>query len=91
MYNKCVLKFAYVLDMLIIYRHYRRGVVVADFFDGWYDETPIENQNWQCKYNLRKEFIDLLFTKELSPEQRRRLDILHHGTEEEIKKLAETI
>ena len=55
-----------------------------------YDETPIENQKWQFKYGLKKEFIDLLFAKELSPEQRRRLDILHHGTEEQIKQLAES-
>ncbi len=58
--------------------------------DCWYDETPIENQKWQFKYGLKKEFIDLLFAKELTPEQRRRLDILHHGTEEQIKQLAES-
>lgn len=54
-----------------------------------YDETPLKNQELQVKYGLHGEFIDLLFTKNLSPEQRRRLDILHHGTEEQIKQLAE--
>ena len=55
-----------------------------------YDETSIENQELQVKYGLNREFIDLLFTKELTPEQRRRLDILHHGTEDQIKQLAES-
>ena len=55
-----------------------------------YDETPIENQEWQVKYGLNREFITLLFTENLTPEQRHRLDILHHGTEEQIKQLAET-
>ena len=63
---------------------------MAHFFDGWYDETPLQNQEWQVKYGLRKEFIDLLFTENLTPEQRHRLDILHHGTEEQIKQLAES-
>ena len=55
-----------------------------------YDENPQENIRWQFKYGLHEEFIDLLFTKELTPEQRSRLDILHHGTEEQIKQLAES-
>lgn len=59
------------------------------FFPGWYDETSLENQEWQIKYGLRAEFIDLLITENLTPEQRYRLDILHHGTEEQIKQLAE--
>lgn len=63
---------------------------MAHFFPGWYDETPLENQEWQGKYNLHKEYIQLLITENLTPEQRRRLDILHHGTEEEIKQLAES-
>lgn len=62
---------------------------MAHFFEGWYDETPIENQKWQFKYGLKKEFITLLFTEKPTPRQRRRLDILHHGTEEQIKQLAE--
>lgn len=56
------------------------NVVLSDFFDGWYDETALENQKWQIKYGLRAEFINLLITKSLTPEQRKRLDILHHGT-----------
>lgn len=62
---------------------------MSDFFEGHYDETPIENQKWQFKYGLKKEFITLLFTEKLTTEQRYRLDILHHGTEEQIKKLTE--
>lgn len=62
---------------------------MAHFFEGWYDETPIENQKWQFKYGLKKKFITLLFTEKPTPRQRRRLDILHHGTEEQIKQLAE--
>lgn len=58
--------------------------------DCWYDETPLENQELQLKYSLRKEYIELNDTERLTPEQRRRLDILHHGTEEQIKQLAET-
>ncbi|MBR1403471.1 MAG: hypothetical protein IJ558_04785 [Treponema sp.] len=59
--------------------------------DGWYDETPLENQKWQLKYGLRKEYIELNdSSKDLTPEQRQRLDILHHGTEEQIKQLAES-
>jgi len=50
-----------------------------------YDETPIENQKWQFKYGLKKEFIDLLFTEKLTLEQCRRLDVLHHGTEGQIR------
>ena len=61
---------------------------MSDFFEGHYDETPVENQKFQLKYGLREEFIDLLITENLTPEQRRRLDILHHGTEEQIKQLA---
>lgn len=61
---------------------------MSEFFDGWYDETPVKNQELQGKYNLRQEYIELLFTKDITPEQRQYLDILHHGTEEEIKKLA---
>lgn len=62
---------------------------MSDFFEGHYDETPVENQKLQLKYGLRKEFINLLITEQLTPEQRHRLDILHHGTEEQIKQLAE--
>lgn len=62
---------------------------MSDFFEGWYDETPIENQKWQFKYGLHKEFIKLLITENLTTEQHRRLYILHHGTEEQIKQLAE--
>lgn len=61
---------------------------MSDFFEGHYDETSVENQKFQLKYGLREEFIDLLITENLTPEQRRRLDILHHGTEEQIKQLA---
>ncbi len=57
--------------------------------DAWYDETPIQNQNWQLKYGLRKEFCILNLSEELTPEQHKRLDILHHGTEEQIRELAE--
>ena len=64
---------------------------MAHFFEGWYDETPLQNQEWQFKYGLKKEFITLLFSEKLTPEQRRRLDILHHGTEEQIKQLAESV
>ena len=56
--------------------------------DVYYDETPLENQKFQLKYGLREEFIDLLITENLTSEQRHRLDILHHGTEEQIKQLA---
>ncbi|MBP5603640.1 MAG: hypothetical protein J6X78_13035 [Treponema sp.] len=56
--------------------------------DVYYDETPLENQELQLKYNLRREFIELNETENLTPEQRYRLDILHHGTEEQIKQLA---
>ena len=49
--------------------------------DVYYDETPLENQEWQLKYNLRREFIELNETENLTPEQRHRLDILHHATE----------
>jgi hypothetical protein len=63
---------------------------MAHFFPGWYDETSLENQEWQIKYGLRAEFIDLLITENITPEQRHRLDILHHGTEEQIKQLSET-
>ena len=56
--------------------------------DVYYDETPVENQKFQLKYGLREEFIDLLITENLTSEQRHRLDILHHGTEEQIKQLA---
>ena len=52
--------------------------------DVYYDETPLENQ----EYNLRREFIELNETENLTPEQCCRLDILHHGTEEQIKQLA---
>ena len=55
-----------------------------------YDETPIENQKLQFKYGFHEEFIDLLFNLNLTPEQRERLDILHHGTEEQIKQLAQS-
>lgn len=58
--------------------------------DCWYDETPLENQELQLKYGLRKEYIELNDTEHLTPEQRHRLDILHHGTEEQIKQLAES-
>ena len=58
--------------------------------DCWYDETPLENQELQLKYGLRKEYIELNDTENLTPEQHHRLDILHHGTEEQIKQLAET-
>lgn len=51
---------------------------MSDFFEGWYDETPIENQKWQFKYGLHKEFIKLLITENLTTKQHRRLDILHH-------------
>ena len=61
---------------------------MSDFFEGHYDETPIENQKWQFKYVLKKDFRSLLFTENLTPEQRHWLDILHHGTEEQIKQLA---
>lgn len=63
---------------------------MSDFFDGWYDETALENQEWQIKYGLRAEFINLLITENLTPEQHHRLDILHHGTEEQIKQLSES-
>lgn len=63
---------------------------MSDFFEGHYDETPVENQKFQLKYGLREEFIDLLITQNLTPERQHRLDILHHGTEEQIKQLAET-
>ena len=56
--------------------------------DVYYDETPLENQEWQLKYNLRREFMELNRTQNLTSEQRHRLDILHHGTEEQIKQLA---
>ncbi len=56
----------------------------------WYDETPLKNQESQLKHGLRKEYIELNGTENLTPEQRNRLDILHHGTEEQIKQLAET-
>lgn len=59
--------------------------------DVYYDETPLENQELQLKYNLRREFIELNETKNLTPEQRRCLDILHHGTEEQIKQLASVV
>lgn len=62
---------------------------MTNFFEGHYDETPVENQKWQFKYGLKKEFVTLLFTEKLTPEQRHRLDVLHHGTEEQIKHLAE--
>ena len=62
---------------------------MGHFFSGWYDETPLKNQEWQIKYGLRKEFIHLLINEDITPEQRKLLDILHHGTEEQIKQLAE--
>lgn len=62
---------------------------MADFFEGWYDETPLANQVWQGKYNMHKEYIQLLTTRNITFEQRKRLDILHHGTEDQIKQLAE--
>lgn len=55
----------------------------------WYDETPLENQNWQLKYGLRGEFIDLNGNLNITPEEWKRLDILHHGTEDQIRQLAE--
>lgn len=55
-----------------------------------YDETPIENQKLQFKYGLKKDFFQLQRKINLSTEERTRLDILHHGTEEQIKKLAES-
>ena len=61
---------------------------MSDFFEGHYDETPVKKQKWQFKHGLKKEFVTLLFTENLTPEQRRRLDILRHGTEEQIKQLA---
>ena len=54
-----------------------------------YDETPIENQELQFKYGLKKEFCRLQRKMDLTDEERERLDILHHGTEEQIKQLAE--
>ena len=63
-------------------------MIMSDFFEGWYDETPLQNQKLQEKYNLHKEYIHLLITENLTPEQRHRLDILHHGTEAQIKQLA---
>lgn len=57
--------------------------------DDYYDETPIINQEWQVKYGLRKEYIELNETQNLSTEQQVRLDILHNGTEEQIKQLSE--
>lgn len=55
----------------------------------WYDETPLENQDWQLKYGLRREFIDLNGNLNITPEERKRLEILHHGTEDQIRQLAE--
>lgn len=55
-----------------------------------YDETPLKNQELQIKYKLREKFIELQLTENLSQEQREHLDILHHGTEEQIKQLAES-
>ena len=54
-----------------------------------YDETPIENQELQFKYGLKKEFCRLQCKTNLTDEERKRLDILHHGTEEQMKQLAE--
>lgn len=54
-----------------------------------YDETPIENQELQFKYGLKKEFCRLQRKTNLTDEERKRLDILHHGTEEQMKQLAE--
>jgi len=55
-----------------------------------YDETPINNQEWQFKYGLKREFYRLQCNMNLTDEERKRLDILHHGTEEQIKQLAES-
>lgn len=54
-----------------------------------YDETLIENQELQFKYGLKKEFCRLQCKMDLTDEERKRLDILHHGTEQQIKLLAE--
>jgi uncharacterized protein YsxB (DUF464 family) len=54
-----------------------------------YDETPIENQKLQFKYGLKTEFCRLQCKMDLSDEEQKHLDILHHGTEEQIKQLAE--
>lgn len=56
-----------------------------------YDETPIENQEWQFKYGLKKEFCRLQRKMDLTEEERKRLDILHHGTEEQIKQLVKIV
>lgn len=56
-----------------------------------YDETPIENQEWQFKYGLKKEFCRLQRKMDLTDEERKRLDILHHGTEEQIKQLVKIV
>ena len=50
----------------------------------------IENQKLQFKYGLKKEFCRLQCNMNLSNEEKKRLDILHHGTEEQIKQLAES-
>ena len=63
-------------------------MIMSDFFEGWYDETPLQNQKLQEKYNLHKEYIHFLITENLTSEQRHRLDILHHGTEAQIKQLS---
>lgn len=55
-----------------------------------YDETPLKNQELQLRYKLRKEYLELQLNKNLTSEQQERLDILHHGTEEQIKQLAES-
>lgn len=55
-----------------------------------YDETPIENQKLQFKYDLKREYYQLQSNLNLTPEQRERLDILHHGTEDQIKQLAQS-
>ena len=56
-----------------------------------YDETPIVNQELQFKYGLKKEFIRLQRNWNLTEEESEHLDILHHGTEEQIKQLAEKL
>ncbi len=86
--NLNLLKTCKKIQMEIYYQ--LEGVIMSNFFDGWYDETPLKNQELQVKYGLNKEFINLLFTENLTPAQHERLDILHHGTEEQIKKLAES-
>ena len=50
----------------------------------------IENQKLQFKYGLKKEFCRLQCNMNLSNEEKKRLDILHHGTEEQITQLAES-